>query len=99
MPFLCFRLALVQGTSFIFALYRPCDDGVEMMDKIAEMIDSVMSDYPFASIHLCGDFNVHHKEWLQSNTNPNQHLPMSRLNPIWASTRNVRIIWANAYLA
>ena len=57
MPFLCFRLALVQGTSFIFALYRPCDDGVEMMDKIAEMIDSIMSDYPFL-LFICVEISM-----------------------------------------
>jgi hypothetical protein len=28
------------------------------------MIDTVISENPFADIHVFGDFNVHHKEWL-----------------------------------
>ena len=46
------------------ALYRPQHDGVVLFDSIAEKIDSIMSVYPSASIHVCGDFNVHHQEWL-----------------------------------
>lgn len=34
-----------------------------MFDKIAEKID-VLSDHTLAIIHICGGFNLHHKEWL-----------------------------------
>ena len=64
LPYMCFRVALLQSTAFIFTLYRPQTDGVAIFDSIAENIDSVLVDHPSASIHLCGDFNIHHKEWL-----------------------------------
>ena len=35
-----------------------------MFDRIAEMIDLILKDNPNANFHLCGDFNVHHKQWL-----------------------------------
>jgi len=38
-------------------LYRP-------LESIASQIDKIQVDYPSADIHICGDFNVHHKEWL-----------------------------------
>ena len=61
---MCFRIALLHNTAFIFTLYRPHHDGVVIFDSIAEKIDSILSVHPSASIHLCGDFNVHHQEWL-----------------------------------
>ena len=64
LPFMCFRVALVRSTSFIFTLYRPQNDGVILFDRIADKIDTILSDYPYADIHVCGDFNVHHEEWL-----------------------------------
>ena len=63
-PFMCFRVSLAQGNTFIFTLYRPQNDGVHVFQKIAENIDSILLDYPFASFHIFGDFNVHNKEWL-----------------------------------
>ena len=70
-PFMCFRIALVQSTSYIFTLYRPQNDadGDVLMDQIAEKVDLILTECPSANIHICGDFNVHHKEWLiHSNT-------------------------------
>ena len=64
LPFLCFRVALVRSTCFIFCLYRPQDDGVIIFDRISDKIDSILLDHPHAEIHVCGDFNVHHEEWL-----------------------------------
>ena len=64
LPYMCFRIALLHNTAFIFTLYRPHHDGVVIFDSIAEKIDSILSVHPSASIHLCGDFNVHHQEWL-----------------------------------
>ena len=63
-PFMCFRVALLHSTAFIFTLYRPQDDGCSVIDHIADQIDKIYSDYPSANIHVCGDFNVHHEEWL-----------------------------------
>ena len=64
LPYMCFRVALLHSTSFIFTLYRPQTDGVAIFDSIAERIDSILLAHPSASIHLCGDFNIHHQEWL-----------------------------------
>ena len=63
--YMCFRLALLNSTSFIFTVYRAQDDGCTVIDKIANQIDKILVDYPSANIHIiCGDFNVHHQEWL-----------------------------------
>ena len=70
-PFMCFKVALVQSTSYIFTLYRPQNDadGKVLLDQIAEKVDLILTECPSANIHICGDFNVHHKEWLiHSNT-------------------------------
>ena len=64
LPYMCFRVALLHNTAFIFTLYRPQTDGVGIFDSIAGKIDSIMSVHPTASIHICGDYNIHHKEWL-----------------------------------
>ena len=61
---MCFRVALLHNTAFIFTLYRPLTDGVGIFDSIAGKIDSIMSVHPTASIHICGDYNIHHKDWL-----------------------------------
>ena len=63
-PYMCFRVSLVHSTSFIFALYRPQKDGTVIFDQIGQAIDSILSENPYADIHICGDFNVHHGEWL-----------------------------------
>ena len=53
-------LPLFAVLFFIFCLYRPQDDGVIIFDRISDKIDSILLDHP----HVCGDFNVHHEEWL-----------------------------------
>ena len=35
-----------------------------MFDRICDKIDSILLDNPRANIHVCGDFTVHHEEWL-----------------------------------
>ena len=64
LPFMCFRVALVHSTTFVFALYRPQADGVAVLERIAGMIDGILSEHPSANIHICGDFNIHNEEWL-----------------------------------
>ena len=64
LPYMCFRVALVHSTSFIFALYRPQSDGVTVLERIGDKIDGILSEFPSANIHICGDFNVHNEEWL-----------------------------------
>ena len=61
---MCFRVALLHSSAFIFTLYRPHGDGCSVIDHIADQVDKIYNDHPSASIHICGDFNVHHEEWL-----------------------------------
>lgn len=51
--------------SFVFTVF---DDGIAMFDSIAEKIDDTFSVHPSVSIHIYGDFNIHHKEWLDHST-------------------------------
>lgn len=50
--------------SFIFTVHHPQDDGIEILDKIAEKIKDILSDHSSASILICGDFNIYCKECL-----------------------------------
>ena len=42
LPYMCFRVALLQSTAFIFTLYRPQTDGIAIFDSIAEKIDLIL---------------------------------------------------------
>ena len=64
LSFIYFRVALLHSTSFIIFLYRPCQGGPVIFDSISGKIDEILSDYPSANIPICGDFNIHHKDWL-----------------------------------
>ena len=90
LPFMCFRVALVHSTSFIFTLYRPQKDGSILFDRIAEKIDSIMVDYPYANIHMCGDFNVHHQEWLCSNRTSEEGKQCHEFSTIYGLTQIVK---------
>ena len=63
-PFMCIRVALVHTTAYIFFLYRPSNDNLAVVNNISDKIDQLLTENPSASIHLCGDFNVHNKDWL-----------------------------------
>ena len=45
-PYMCFRISLIHSTSFIFALYRPQQDGTVIFDQIGQAIDSILSESP-----------------------------------------------------
>ena len=62
--YISMRLAMVHTTAYIFFLYRPSDDNLAVIDSISSKIDQILVDNSSASIHLCGDFNVHNKDWL-----------------------------------
>lgn len=49
MPYTCFFVVLIYSTTFIYPLYCHQDDGTLI---------------PSARFHICGDFNIYHKEWL-----------------------------------
>lgn len=43
-----------------------------MFDTIVEKTDDIPSDRPSASIHICDDFNIHHKELLVHSVRTNK---------------------------
>ena len=49
-PYMCFRLALLHTTAFIFTLYRPQEDGCHVLDQIANQIDKILVEYPSANM-------------------------------------------------
>lgn len=64
LPYMYICVALIHGTIFIFTLYRPQDDGIVMFDRISETINNIIPGYLSVSFHICGNFNICHKEWL-----------------------------------
>ena len=61
--YLCFRLALLHSVSYFFFLYRSPSLLCTVFDSISSNIDEVLSINPSA-VFVFGDFNVHHKDWL-----------------------------------
>ena len=60
-----FRLALLHSVSYFFFLYRlPSSSLCTVFDSISSNIDEVLSINPSANVFVFGDFNVHHKDWL-----------------------------------
>lgn len=53
----CFHVTLVHGMSFV---YYPQVDDIAMFGSIIENIN----DHPLLTIHICGNFNIHHKKLL-----------------------------------
>ena len=65
--FICLRLALLHSTSYIFFLYRsPSSNDCSVLNAISTSIDTVLQSHPTANIIVCGDFNAHHTQWLNS---------------------------------
>ena len=63
--YLCFRLALLHSVSYFFFLYRsPSSALCTVFDSISSNIDEVLLINPSANVFVFGDFNVHHKNWL-----------------------------------
>lgn len=61
-PFMCFQVTIVHSMS-ITVNHSP-NDGIAMFERIAEKLNDISFDHLLSSIHSCGHFNVHHKEWL-----------------------------------
>ena len=66
--YLCFWLVLLHSVSYFFFLYWSPSSLCMVFDSILSNIDDVLSDNPSANIFVCGDFNVHHKDWLTCST-------------------------------
>ena len=63
--FMCFRLALLHTTTYIFFLYRsPSSSSCSVIEAVSSNIDKALIHQPSANIMVCGDFNAHNTEWL-----------------------------------
>lgn len=51
----------------MFTVYCPQDDGTAMLDRMVEKIDDILSGHPSATIHICGNFNIHKEQLVHSN--------------------------------
>lgn len=56
-----FALPSFIASPFFFIVYHSQDDSIIMFDRMAEKIDDIHSDHSLAIIHICGVFNIHHK--------------------------------------
>ena len=59
--------------SYFFFLYRsPSLSLCTVFDSISSNIDEVLSSNPAANVFVFGDFNVHHKDWLNYSGGPDR---------------------------
>lgn len=59
---MCFRVVLC--TILPFALYCSHDDVAVIFDLISKRINNILAKFHSSSIHIFGDFSIHHKYWL-----------------------------------
>lgn len=65
--FMCYRVALLHSTTYLFFLYRsPSSQDCSLIDLVSDRIDQALLDCPSANILVFGDFNAHHSTWLNS---------------------------------
>ena len=62
--YLCFRQALPHSVSYFFFLYQSPSSFCMVFDAVSSNIDEVLSINPSANVFVFGDFNSHHKDWL-----------------------------------
>ena len=63
--YMCFRLALLHSTTYIFFLYRSPSASCTVIDAVSCNIDKALRIQPSANIMVCGDFNAHNTDWLR----------------------------------
>jgi hypothetical protein len=64
------RLSCQSTTKFICSVYRSpnSDDYPAFFDYLNSKLEVILSSNPFSEIVILGDFNVHHRQWLNSST-------------------------------
>lgn len=72
--FIRFRVLLVYSMYSIFNVYHSQGDGIVMFDWIADKINFILSDHLSASIHICGDFSIHYREWLVHSSKTDEEI-------------------------
>ena len=111
--YLCFRLVLLYSISYFFSLYRSRSSLLwAVFDSISSDIDEVLSINPSANGFVLGDFNVHHKDWLNysqlsliqigiirtfTNSNEIPWSPQNFLTNSWKNLHNSNLYISNFY--
>lgn len=54
-------MALIHGMSFLLIVYNPRDNGIAIFHREAEKIHGIISDHPPVTIHIYGNFTIHHQ--------------------------------------
>ena len=67
-----FTIKLSSGTLLLSLLYRPPSHKSEAIEWYNENLDQLRSKTKATKTLLAGDYNAHHKEWLQSKLPTNQ---------------------------
>ena len=64
------RLSCQSTTKFICSVYLSPNstDYPKFFDYLNSKIEHILSNSPFSEIIILGDFNVHHRQWLSSNS-------------------------------
>ena len=61
--FICFRLALLHSTTYLFFLYQSPTPSYSVVEAVSSNIDKARGIQP-ADIIVCGDFNARNPDWL-----------------------------------
>ena len=64
------KLSLHSTTKFFCSVYLSPNstDYPKFFDYLNSKIEHILSSNPFAEVTILGDFNVHHRQWLSSNS-------------------------------
>ena len=71
--YLCFQLALLHSVCYFFFLYQsPSLTLCTVFDSVWSNIDEVFLINPSVNVFVFGDFNIHHKDWLNHSGGTDQ---------------------------
>ena len=62
--YVCSWLALVHSVTYFLLYQSPFSSSCIVFDFVSTSIDKALSVHPYTKIFVCGDFSVHHKDWL-----------------------------------
>ena len=61
---LCSSFALFHSVMYFFLYQLPFSTSCTVFDSVSTNIDKVLSVHSYTKIFACGDFSVHHEDWL-----------------------------------
>ena len=62
--YVCTRFALFHLVWYFFLYQSPFSTSCIVFDSVSTSINKALSVHLYAKIFACGDFSVHHKDWL-----------------------------------